>query len=667
VLHRQVRRAALSGLLTGSLILTGGAAPAVAAPSPKVKSVHSAAPKLAAAVMRAHSHAARVKALERVMAAFHVTAMEPRTGHVVVPGAARTAYDAPIMYTTELHEIAFALEKHRTLGLADVTNALNVGGYAKAGYLITPDQLAASVEASAHAAATSHRPDSAVLSVRLLRALSLAHKVPQDLAKQLPAAQIRLDPLQMWVLVADFTLPLLALRPAARHPAPKAAALTHTVLKETAVSAGSVADVCEKFVHLKKALGQVIFGVGGILQGWATKYLILPKPTWLPTLSKYLAIAQEFADLVHLIVNSAVVDIRPGHPVHTKLGGPGADLDVVVTMTFKLPDILIKCGPLAGQEFAAQGPIADVWVLWRDGGLTQWGTVTPSTPDLIKTDKDGRGLVHFQPKPDPVSSGPMVSEHGAATATALVNTGQLGLFGALQGLLVDATRTEGIGWTVDHHRAVPPMHLKLTLVQSQHFDGLSNDGFPGADPSPLRVDHDYKVTAEVALAQGTGADLRTLKGTGSATFTGGETRHLGCYPVPSNCPWGIGGSAGGTLDEPVQLTGTGAVAVSVPWDPDADAPTGLPQLLGDPGTETMHAHQVLLDYDEHHNVLTYVYDVDGSGTWDGLAEAQGLAQDTPGTFWQRDSLTNVWHTQVNFVDPSSASSETVTLDLVPQG
>jgi hypothetical protein len=405
--------------------------------------VKSAAPGLARAVSDAKTTQARVAAIDKIMAVLRIDVINPENGAVVVKGAARSLNDA-YLYTSEVEHLALAYAARDRLTFDTLAGELGLV-YTKLSMHLTGQNLGAGVEKVIRAESNSSMPDSVGLLARLVWQLGLLDKPAQDLAKKIPVAKVRLDPLQAWLITAEFTFPLIYAHPPSTRASSRLDALTDGLVKPgTAPS-----TVCDELKAYKESLGfsdkMAMLTVTAMLgaAGWVNV---------LKVAGKNLA---PLIDTVHGTLTGIGIEITSSiSPAMTRLGGPDMHLAVGVFMHLHLPKVVVDCGWLAGLTFPGYGAVPGVKVSWGNGELASWGSFTCDGCD--ETGEDGMAHEAFTPGPEEVHNGPTIIERGDVIAYALVNFSM----GNRLGFLGDVVRDQGhMIWELRHHKTGFPTGL----------------------------------------------------------------------------------------------------------------------------------------------------------------------------------------------------------------
>lgn len=163
--------------------------------------------KLVAAYFKATTDDARVQALEGMMSALHVT-VYGSNGTVVVHGAG-TQSD-PFMVEVLLQLMAHRTQMGDTSDLTDLAHDLaSIGIADTAGKPLTADVLGHGIESGIKAAASAPERSTS-LAPLLVRDLGLHDSPAADLATNVPANQVQLDPIQRFLVASDILIPWAA-------------------------------------------------------------------------------------------------------------------------------------------------------------------------------------------------------------------------------------------------------------------------------------------------------------------------------------------------------------------------------------------------------------------------------------------------------------------------
>ena len=442
--NRAVSRSAMA---LAALLVLGGmpaveAVPASAAGAAS-RSQNSAAPGLARAVADARTNGARVVAVDHILGALHIDVLDPATGAELVQGSARTLYDG-YLYSNEVAELAAAFQANIRVSLAQVATELNNAGYAKLHQPMTAARIAAALLAVTRQDSSASVPDSIALLARLVWQLGLLHKGPQNLDKPIKPARILLDPLQEWLVVADFTFPFINANPALTGPASTLRATSHGVIKASRLSHEAF-HPCD--VPFKKIIRPILKKAGS--------FALAALGQAFPKFGKYVVpIIPDLIDVIHgSIIGIGVTVTGWANPAETHLGGPDMYFHVDVQMILKLPSWVVKCGWLVGLTFPGKSHIEGVAVIWQDvPGLTDpsiladWGTLSCPVATCNTTNHYGIATLTFHPYPEPLSGGIMKDTPGTIAFVPFPN---LRLKNPL-GFLGDITRKDAIAWRVSH-------------------------------------------------------------------------------------------------------------------------------------------------------------------------------------------------------------------------
>jgi hypothetical protein len=442
-------RAAVSGAATTQAAQAVQDVPAVALAG-------SAAPGLAKAVAGARTTAARVAAIDKVMSELHVDVIDPANGAVVVKGAARSLNDA-YLYTNEVERIAVGYAAGERVTLGQLAGELGLA-YAKMGVNLTAANLGAGLLPVIKSDSASSVPDSTALVSRLIWQLGLLHKPAQNLAGNVPAAKVSLDPLQAWLVAADFALPLIY-----GNPPPKSGsqltALTDGIVGHSAVPS---VDACRALKAISEGLSFSDKAVLGTVQDIISKSV-----TWPELLKKAAPFVPDLVDLVHGILTGIGIQMTSSiDPASTSLGGPPMHLTVGVIMTLHLPQWVVDCGWLAGADFPGHGGVPGVKVVWFNDTLANWGTFDCPAVGCKKTGDDGFARETFTPREEDVKTGVKVVESGTVKALTLVDWS---LDNKL-GIIADLIRDEGaMVWELSHNE--PNFPASFTAHATYNYNG----------------------------------------------------------------------------------------------------------------------------------------------------------------------------------------------------
>jgi len=470
-LGQRVRRLAVAlaiSLTVATTTVSARAAVSAAAALPAAQAVHdvpavtpagSAAPGLAKAVAGARTTAARVAAIEKVMSVLHVDVINPVNGAVVVKGAARSLNDA-YLYTNEVERIAVSYAAGDRVSLGQLADELGLA-YAKLGANLTAANLGAGLLTVVKSDSARSVPDSTALVSRLIWQLGLLHKPAQNLAGNVPVAKVSLDPLQAWLVAADYTLPLIY------GNAPPTSGSQLTALTDGLVGHAAVpsVDACRTLKAISESLSFSDKAVLGTVQDIIGKSI-----TWPELLKKAVPTVADLVDLVHGILTGIGIQVTSSiDPASTSLGGPPMHLTVGVIMTLHLPQWVVDCGWLAGADFPGHGGVPGVKVIWLNDTLANWGTFDCPAVGCKKTGDDGYARETFTPREEEVKHGIKVVERGTVKAVTLVN---FSLDNKL-GFIADLIRDEGaMVWELSHKEADFPVKYTAHLTfNSYPIDG----------------------------------------------------------------------------------------------------------------------------------------------------------------------------------------------------
>lgn len=439
---RSRRAISVVAALTITVPITLAATSARAATGQHPVTAASEAPRLAKAVAEAKTTAARVAAIDHIMAVLHIDVINPANGAVVVPGAARSLNDA-YLYTSEVQRLAVAYANRDRVTLTTLAGELGLV-YAKLGVRLTAGNLGAGITKVIKAEARSAEPDSVALLARLVWQLGLLDKPAQNLAGNVKPASIRLDPLQAWLIAAEFTFPLIYANKPPSRPASRLPALTDGLVQH---SAAPSINICDALKQIKEGLGfsdKMAMETAAEAVGQSFK--------WSRFLLKAAPFVSDLIDTVHGALTGIGIQIGSAiSPAKTSLGGPPMHLAVSVTMTLPIPAIVVRCGWLSGDDFPGHGPVPGVVVLWDNSTLSPWGTFT--CHECHKTGTDGTARETFTPGPEQVHHGLTVIERGTVTAVTFPNTSM----GNYLGFLADLIRDQGaMVWELSHRKTGYP-------------------------------------------------------------------------------------------------------------------------------------------------------------------------------------------------------------------
>jgi hypothetical protein len=350
---------------------------AAAAGTARAPSQAARAHQLATRVVRARTGAARYRALLDVMRAVRL-GVYTKQGRAIVRGGERGRRDV-YLYDFEVRAIATALARERTWSTSDLAGGFARVGLRRRGGPLTGDAVRRVLTAKSKSALA--RPRRAWSLVPLLvRELGRLQRPAYDLARGVTADRLRLDGLQVALLVADSTVP--AARRAARRPA--------------AVRSPQAAGVCGTFMGVPVV---PVFGDFALNGSGSTS-------------------ASALATLVSaahgLLLGTVAVELRAlGDGVARTHYGPaghvpgsdeaGRRLRFSVLVTSWTAGGGVPCGALAGLALPA-GPVRGAEVVWDTGsneGLGRYGRVTPvprgPLPGTGTTDGSGSATLEFHP------------------------------------------------------------------------------------------------------------------------------------------------------------------------------------------------------------------------------------------------------------------------------
>ena len=563
-------QAAVPGAATAPAAQTSQAVPAAG-------HAGSAAPRLARAVAGAKTTAARVAAIDEIMSVLHVDVINPANGAVVVKGAARSLNDA-YLYVNEIERIAVAYPAGRRVSLGQLAAELDLV-YAKLGMKLTAANLGKALLAVIKSDSARSAPDSTALVSRLIWQLGLLHKPAQNLAGNVPAAKVSLDPLQAWLVTADLTLPLIYAN------APPKSASHLSALTDGLVGHGAVpsVDACRALKEMREGLS---FSDKLVLD--LAKDILGKSVTWPVLVQKAAVDVADLIDLVHGVLTGIGVQVTSSiDPAKTSLGGPPMQLTVGVIMTLHLPQWVVDCGWLAGADFPGHGGVPGVKVIWLNDPLSDWGTFDCPAVGCTKTAADGIARETFNPRKEDVKHGFNIVERGTVKALTLIN---FSLDNKL-GFLADIIRDQGaMVWELSHNQVVFPEKYTAHLTYKDFYEKFDltltgTQAPPTKKYCPLGQDKvcDYTVDS--------------ITGTFTWTYGGCPQQNLPPYawpvpPVPGG--WEIlSGNPGGSLTLKInldpQVGGTGICASEVFPLGMFDYGTSVIYPAFEPGTTTTKA------------------------------------------------------------------------------
>jgi hypothetical protein len=341
--------------------------------------------------------------------------------------------------------------------IGSLVRLLNDAFFTKAGTPLTIAMLTSVVESVTRVESTNPDPDSVALIPRLVWQLGLLHKPRQDLTLAIPAAKVSLDPLQAWLITADFLLPLVYGNKPPASPTSGLATRTNNIVTHRSLSVRN----CDQLKVVKKVVqggGKYLIGLAAKTRWTVVKYIV-----------KGAAVVPIIIDAVHEIVTSIGVQVH-GWPTPgaTKLGGPNVTLSLQVRMTIKLPDWVISCGWLSGDDFPKPGPIPGIGVGWF-ANPTEWGTIECGD-GCRSTGPDGIAREVFKPDAETSNSGALVTEHLGPYALPFVNLSSGNLLGALG----DIFRGVTIPFELNHYARFPTGFDATGTVTSKTTDGYGD-------------------------------------------------------------------------------------------------------------------------------------------------------------------------------------------------
>jgi hypothetical protein len=449
------------------------------------------ATQLAQAVEHASSDSARVTALMNVMKALHIGVYDASTGAAIAGGTERSATDF-YLYSFEITELSDAMARGEMRPIADEATLLTAVGIKPSGAAVDPEFLR-KLAVDTVAGAVQHASDQGALLLLLLRALGQAHAQPYDLASDVPAASLQLDPLQFFLLTADILAPVVrahagattftsVMRPRVNIPCKAINVVTspfnpntyldfggqHVNYVVDAALASQISDFVQSLTEAEKTVGAVNLG-----------FTVL--------------------SAIHGIILAYGIKIDAVSPLRqTTHYGPAGHFsaDDGKPMTFtaqvKMQDDLGKnvvlCLGSAGFTIPPFGPIKDVGVSWHsDGpGLSDYGTLdySPAENGVLSTadqttGADGTVTVTYTPKDELVPGvGTVETATGGVEARALWGMAFENLLGTINQLITPKLSPE-MFWTVTYHKARGYM-----FAVSESWDGVPNPNYnPGGPPA----------------------------------------------------------------------------------------------------------------------------------------------------------------------------------------
>ena len=362
---------------TAAIALTCAIGLAIAGPTAAPAAAKSRSPavtarQLARGIAQARTPARRYRSLRAVMKAMHVGVYRGN-GRAIARGAERDRKDLYV-YDFTLRLLAEAVADRQTISGSELAARLT----AVLAPLKRPAIGAArlrSVLRSSVRWARRHPRDKGALVPLLVRELG-RRSVHQDLTKPPAAKALRFDAAQAFVLTADVAG---AVSNRAHH---RRARVRRA---ESAVRGARPAGVCEDFRPLYEAyengktgatlirgIRAIANWVGDAVVGNATKGAL------------NFALIDELVTVTGSSPNGEITHYGPGPHEGSwwaDRGGSALDFQVHVEASKKLPDLVARCGYLAGVNLPLRGGVPEVPVGWQDQ--------SPSTSESLA----GNGVV----------------------------------------------------------------------------------------------------------------------------------------------------------------------------------------------------------------------------------------------------------------------------------
>lgn len=469
----------------------------------KAPSQAAAAKRLAGAVLAARTGPARERAIRRIMKALEIGVVT-RDGQPMVVSPKPNSAQRFHLYDFELRAMATGLQRKDTFSLDDVAARLTKAGLGLGAMKpFPPELLRLALHSAVREAARRPRSKRALLS---LVVRELGRRRGMDLARPLPAEQIKLDALQSFLITADFVIPVLR-----KIPAPSGASRS----AGPRARAAALTDVCDRYNEavdrLDKALEEAQGGkigkrvndeiegaiadkaVEGMTGRRATRWGIKNLPRWavrgawrIGKLASRLNVVKQLAGAAHAAVLAGAIEVSAPselpetHYLHRE-GETGRQLtfEVSVVMTVDLGKAAVKCGALAGMKFPPPGPVEGVPILWdqvqsqlapRHGRFSDCGT-----PCTTNTGMDGKARLTFFPKSEAFPGVGMAKEDvGAVSGLAIYQSAQdAGLLGEVWQFA--APKYETTRWRVWRHDESLVLDVEATITQSPSFEPSTAD------------------------------------------------------------------------------------------------------------------------------------------------------------------------------------------------
>jgi len=453
------------------------------------------------------------------MAALHVTVVSPSDAKVIVKGAARSLTDA-YLYSNEVQAIADVYPRRPSITVAELAADLDGAIYNKLHASFTEKDLGSALLRVIRKQARSNSV--AALLPQLIWQLGLHRKVlPQNLDKTIPTSAIRFDPVQAWLIGADFTLPLIYAHPAPRLVVNHLAAETGNIVKQVA---GPSSGLCDRLEPSR----QQIEDSGEILK----QTIELIGETFPEIVQATLKFVGPLIDEFHgIAVGLSIVTFHFVTPHETKLGGGPIVFLMGVTMWAKLPDRFIKCGWLSGDEFPAEGGIPGVKVSWVNADLLPWGSVKCGTCNYTETDGPYKGTARetFTPKVEPYPHGQPTFTVGSVGASAYVLKS---LGNKLGGIVEGNGNFQAMAFTIDYNTDYPTsFSASMTITNDVNWEA---DKVTSSGPLTVPKNSDYLYAGDPSAyyatnMTGTIVDNANACGSGTYPITSSET-DIGLVP-----------------------------------------------------------------------------------------------------------------------------------------
>ena len=363
------------------------------------------AKRLVDSVTRARTTSARSKAMLELMKALRIGVVTSAGRPLVVsgePNSARLFH----LYDFELRTLGAELRRGETHTLDEVAGNLTKGGLELApGTPFPPELLNEGLRGAVRRSLKRPNSPRALLSL-VVRELGLRRGT--DLSRARPAADVRLDSLQAFLVTTDVAVPVLR-----KIPLPRGSRRSVTLagLRLPPVQASGAANACERFTtasekladqlgdgaakaladlfpfekYLSKegeawvassAVGSVFDEIAGKLNigSRLTRWGIRNAPRWavrgLWKAGRAAAKANGLVDLVHgslLAFSIKVESLASSAETHYGHAEPGEPI-VFGVRVFSQDDYgetAAKCGALLGVELPRSGPVKDVTMLWQ--------------------------------------------------------------------------------------------------------------------------------------------------------------------------------------------------------------------------------------------------------------------------------------------------------------